>query len=118
MNKAGVGLLAGSDVGEVGLVGGFSLHEELISLQNAGLTPLEAIKTATINPAKYQNSAHKLGTIEKGKIADLVLLNSNPLEDIHNTQEINSVFTNGQYLNRMKLDSLLIGVENYVKNKD
>lgn len=116
MHKAGVGLLAGTDFGEVGLIGGFSLHKELLSLQDVGLTPLEVLKTATLNPAKYQNAIDSLGTIEIGKIADMVLLNKNPLEDIRNTQEIEAVFTNGRYLNRKDLDSLLIGVENYIKN--
>lgn len=116
MHHAGVGIMAGSDVGEVGLIPGFSLHEELVSLQKAGLTAHVVLQTATLNAAKYQNAIDSLGTIEKGKIADLVLLNENPLEDIRNTQEIEAVFTNGRYLNRKDLDSLLIGVENYIKN--
>jgi hypothetical protein len=116
--KSGVGILAGSDVAEVGLVHGFSLHNELASLQNAGLTPLEVLQTATVNPAKYQNAIDSIGTIETGKIADLILLNKNPLEDIRNTQEIEAVFTNGIYLNRKDLDSLLLGVENYIKNEN
>jgi hypothetical protein len=118
MNEAGVGLLAGSDAGELGLIYGFSLHEELISLQNAGLTPLEVLQTATINPAKYQNALDSSGTIEQGKVADLILLNKNPLEDIRNTQEIEGVFTYDRYLNRKDLDSLLLVVENYIKNEN
>jgi imidazolonepropionase-like amidohydrolase len=117
MQRAGVGLLAGTDMGEVGLIGGFSLHEELVSLQSAGLTPLEALQTATINPAIYQNATDSLGTIEQGKIADLILLNENPLENIDNTQKIEAVFTNGMYLNRKDLDSLLLGVETYIKDQ-
>ncbi len=116
--KAGVGILAGSDVAEVGLVHGFSLHEELASLQRAGLSPLQALQTATINPAKYQNATATLGTVEKGKMADLILLNENPLEDIANTQEIEAVFTNGMYLSRKDLDSLLSGVETYISNQN
>ena len=118
MQRAGVGILAGSDVGEVGLVCGFSLHDEILSLQNAGLTPLQALQSATINPAKYQNTTDTIGSIEKGKIADLVLLNKNPLEDIKNTQEIEAVFTNGRYFSRKDLDSLLLSVENYIKNEN
>ena len=117
MNKAEVGLLAGSDVGEVGLIGGFSLHEELVSLQNAGLTPLEVLQTSTLNAARYQNATDSLGTIKTGNVADLVMLNGNPLEDIRKTQDINAVFVNGQYLNRMQLDSLLLSVETYIKNE-
>jgi hypothetical protein len=118
MNETGVGLLAGSDAGELGLIYGFSLHEELLSLQNAGLTPLEALQTATLNPAKYQNATDSLGTIETGKLADLVLLNANPLVDVHHTQNIEAVFSNGQYLNRKKLDSLLFEVETYIQNEN
>ena len=118
MQRAGVGILAGSDVGEVGLVCGFSLHDEIFSLQNAGLTPSKALQSATINPAKYQNTTDTIGSIEKGKIADLVLLNENPLEDIKNTQEIEAVFTNGRYFSRKDLDSLLLSVENYIKNEN
>lgn len=118
MHHAGVGIMAGSDVGEVGLIPGFSLHEELVSLQKAGLTAHEVLKTATLNAAKYQNAKDSLGTIEKGKIADLVLLNENPLEDIANTQKIEAVLTNGMYLNRKDLDSLLLGVETYIKNEN
>jgi len=118
MNEAGVGLLAGTDAGELGLIYGFSLHEELISLQNAGLTPLEALRSATLNAAKYQNATDSLGTIEVGKIADLILLNKNPLEDIVNTQEIEAVYTNGSYLNRKNLDLLLSNVETYIKNEN
>ena len=118
MNKAGVGLLAGSDTGELGLIYGFSLHEELMSLQNAGLTPLEVLQTATINPAKYQNSIDSLGTVEVGKLAEMVLLNSNPLTNIKNTQNIEGVFTNGKYLNREEIDSILLSVETYIKKEN
>jgi hypothetical protein len=118
MHHAGVGILAGSDVGEVGLVPGFSLHEELVSLQKAGLSAHEVLQTATLNAAKYQNAMDSLGTIEKGKIADLILLNENPLEDIANTQKIEAVLTNGMYFNRKDLDSLLLGVETYIINQN
>ncbi len=118
MNDAGVGLLAGSDAGELGLIYGFSLHEELVSLQNAGLTPLEVLQTATINPAKYQNLTDSLGTVEQGKLADMVLLNANPLTDIKHTQNIEAVFTNGNYLNRKEIDSILLFVETYIKKEN
>ena len=111
----GVGILAGSDVGEVGLVHGFSLHKELVSLQKTGLSPLEVLQTATINPVKYQSAMDSLGTIEKGKIADLVLLNANPLNTIANTQNIDAVITNGVLLDRKDLDSILLRVETYIK---
>jgi imidazolonepropionase-like amidohydrolase len=71
------------------------------------LTPGEALKTATYNPAKFLGLLDRLGTVEKGKLADLVLLNENPLEDIHNTQKIRAVVLNGKYLDRAALDRLL-----------
>jgi imidazolonepropionase-like amidohydrolase len=73
----------------------------------AGFTPLEALQTATINPAKFLKVTDSLGTIEKGKIADLVLLDANPLQSIDNTQKIYAVIVNGKLLDRKDLDSLL-----------
>jgi imidazolonepropionase-like amidohydrolase len=73
----------------------------------AGFTPAEALKTATYNPAKFMGMLDRLGTVEKGKLADLVLLDANPLEDIHNTQKIRAVVLNGRYLDRTALDKLL-----------
>lgn len=117
MNQIGVKLLAGSDCGVFGVHYGLGLHHELELLVEAGLTELEALQTATINAAKYQNDVDNLGTIDTNKVADLVLLNSNPLEDIRNTQDIDALFVNGQYLNRIQLDSILLGIETYIKNE-
>lgn len=116
MQRSGVGLLAGSDCGETGIIHGFSLHEELESLVNAGLSPLEALQTATINPALFLEATDSLGSISKGKLADLVILDDNPLSDITNTQKISGVITNGRYFNKAELDSLLLSVETNVKN--
>src|SRR6185436_10165753 len=77
--------LAGTDKGAFFAFPGFSLHDELQELVNAGLTPLEALQAATLNPAEFLHKEKELGTVEKGKIADLVLLDANPLENIHNT---------------------------------
>jgi adenine deaminase len=107
MNKAGVPMMAGTDVGNPFLLPGFSLHDELATFVRAGLTPGEALKTATYNPAKYLGMLDRLGTIEKGKLADLVLLDANPLEDIRNTRKIRAVVLNGRYLDRAALDKLL-----------
>ena len=90
---------------------GFSLHEELQRLVAAGFTPLEALQTATLNPAKFLGMEDRVGSIEKGKLADLVLLDANPLEDIRNTQKIAGVVLNGRYLSRTDLDKMLAGVE-------
>ena len=117
MNQAGVGLLAGSDCGETGMVHGFSLHEELESIVKAGLSPLEALQTATINPAQFLNATDSLGKIEVGTIADLILLDANPLKNISNTKKINSVISEGRLYRREKLDSILLSIENKAKDK-
>jgi len=112
MHRAGIPFLAGTDTPPgVYLFPGFSLHEELQRFVAAGFTPLEALQTATLNPAKFLGMDDRLGTIEKGKLADLVLLDANPLEDIRNTQKIAAVIVNGRYLSRHDLDKMLAGVE-------
>jgi imidazolonepropionase-like amidohydrolase len=73
----------------------------------AGLTPLDALRTATLTPARYMNVADSLGSIRAGKLADLVLLDANPLTDISNTERISGVVSNGRYLDRSALDGLL-----------
>ena len=112
MHKAGVQFLAGTDTPPgVYIFPGFSLHEELQRFVAAGFTPLEALQTATLNPAKFFGLDHKLGTVEKDKLADLVLLDANPLDDIRNTQKIAGVIANGRYFSRADLDKMLAGVE-------
>ena len=111
MQKAGVGILAGTDDANPYVFPGFSLHDELILLVKAGLTPMEALQTATYNPAKFLGLLSSLGTVEKGKYADLVLLDANPLEDISNTKKIAAVIINGRYLQRESLDKILADVE-------
>jgi len=107
MQKAGVPILAGTDTGNPFCFPGFSLHEELALLVIAGLTPVEALRSATLNPAMFFGLDKTLGTIEQGKIADLVLLDANPLEDIRNTQRINAVVSNGRLFDRKALDKML-----------
>jgi len=111
LNEAGVVLLAGTDVGIPALIPGISLHEELELLVEAGLTPLEALRTATLNPARVLGQSHSLGSIEVGKLADLVLLDANPLADIRNTQRIQAVVADGRLYRRADLDRLLHEVE-------
>jgi hypothetical protein len=108
-NEAGVLLLAGTDVGVPFQVPGISLHVELERLVEAGLSPLEALRTATLNPARVLEMADSLGAIEPGKLADLVLLDANPLEDIRNTQKIRAVVADGRLYRRADLDRLLAG---------
>ena len=107
LNEAGVVLLAGTDVGIPALIPGISLHEELELLVEAGLTPPEALRTATINPARVLGLADSLGSVEVGKLADLVLLDADPLADIRNTQRIRAVIADGRLYRRADLDRLL-----------
>ncbi len=111
---AGVQFLAGTDTGSFGSsypIAGFSLHDELELFVQAGLTPMEALQTATLNPAKYLGMSDSLGTIEVGKIADFVLLEANPLENIRHTRRINAVVVNGRYWSKETLGKMLAGVE-------
>jgi imidazolonepropionase-like amidohydrolase len=118
MHRAGIPFLAGTDTPPgVYIFPGFSLHEELQRFVAAGFTPMEALQTATLNPAKFLAMEDRLGTIEKGKVADLVLLDANPLDDIRNTQKIAAVIVNGHYLSRTDLDEMLAGVETAAKAK-
>lgn len=113
LHKAGVPFLAGTDTPPgVYIFPGFSLHEELQRFVAAGFTPAEALQTATLNPARFLGMEDQLGTIEKGKLADLVLLGGNPLQNIANTQKIAAVIVNGHYYSGKELDKMLAGVEN------
>jgi len=112
MHRAGIPFLAGTDTPPgVYILPGFSLHEELQRFVAAGFTTMEALQTATLSPAKFLGMEDRLGTIENGKLADLVLLDANPLDDIRNTQSIAAVIVNGRYLSRAELDKILAGVE-------
>ncbi|MCG9970527.1 amidohydrolase family protein [Gramella sp. YB25] len=85
-------------------------------LVKGGLSPVEALRTATINPARYLKRENEIGTIESGKIADLILLNANPLQDISNTQNIEAVMFQGHLLNRSKLDKMLLQLKKDAEN--
>ena len=95
--------LAGCD----GLVPGFCLHDELEWFTKAGLSPLEALQTATINPARFLGRDKLQGTIEVGKRADLVLLDADPLADIRNVQRIDAVILRGKLVNRSTIDRVI-----------
>lgn len=111
MHRVGVRFLAGTDTPAPYVFPGFSLHEELELLVQAGLTPLEALQTTTRNPAQYLGVLDRLGTVEQGKIADLVLLDANPLEEIGNTKKIASVIVGGKLFPKEALQTLLANVE-------
>jgi imidazolonepropionase-like amidohydrolase len=117
MHKAGVPFLAGTDTPPgVYIFPGFSLHEELQRFVAAGFTPLEALQTATLNPARFFGMEDQLGTVAMGKMADLVLLDANPLADIASTQKIAAVIVNGRYFSRNDLQRVLQKVEESAKN--
>jgi len=112
LHQAGVPFVAGTDTpAGVHIFPGFSLHEELQRFVAAGFTPLEALQTATLNPARFFGMETQLGTVEEGKLADLVVLSGNPLEDISNTQKIAGVFVNGRYFSHPQIENMLRGVE-------
>jgi hypothetical protein len=106
-HKRGLKILAGTDSYDPYSFPGFSLHSELEQLVKAGLSPAEALATATINPSEYFAVSNDYGTIEKGKVADILLLNKNPLIDIKNSISIDMIFFNGSLYNREELDGLL-----------
>ena len=111
MFKAGVPFMAGTDTAAgVHVFPGFSLHEELALFVQAGLTPMQALQTATLNPAKFLGRQAEMGTIEKHKIADLVLLDANPLDKIENTRRISGVVLAGRYYAKADLERMLNGV--------
>jgi imidazolonepropionase-like amidohydrolase len=112
MQTDGVPLLAGTDTGDPWSYPGAELHEELELLVKAGLTPAQALRTATINPAKFLDAEDSFGTVQVGKLADLVLLDANLLDDIRNTRRIEGVFLRGQWLSKKKLDSLVAAMPN------
>jgi imidazolonepropionase-like amidohydrolase len=116
MHKAGVGFIAGTDTGINGPFPGFSLHEELQQLVACGLSPMDSLRSATYNAAKCLGLLESLGTIERGKLAEMVLLDTNPLDDIANTQKINMVFTGGRVYRRPALDAILAAVEANARN--
>lgn len=105
-HSIGVELLAGTDNIDTYVFSGSSLHDELAMLVDAGLTPLEALQTATINPARFSELDHDFGSVEINKQADLLLLNANPLSDIRHTADIFGVMFAGQYFDQEALETL------------
>jgi hypothetical protein len=107
LHREGVLFLAGTDLANPYIYPGFSLHDELASLVAAGFTPAEALRAATLNPARYLGATDSLGVIEPGKRADLVLLDANPLDDIRNTTRIAAVVAAGRLYDREAIRKLM-----------
>ena len=107
LHAANVPIMAGTDTPIGFLTPGFSLHLEMETLVRAGLSPLEALASATIRPAEFFGLEEKMGTIEVGKSSELVLLTANPLDDIQNTRTVDTVITRGEVLDRTALNTLL-----------
>lgn len=106
MNTEGVAILAGTDSACQGGIPGTDLHTELALMVEAGLTPLQALRTATVEPARYFNRPFATDLIRPGNEADLTVLNFNPLADIHNTRSVHGVVFQGKWLSRDMLDKL------------
>ena len=103
---AGARFLAGSDLPALGLQAGLGLHQELAALVAAGVAPLDALRAATLHPAQALGTADSMGTVEAGKVADLVVLDADPLADIRNTERISGVILRGRYLDQKRLAAL------------
>ena len=103
LHNSGNRLLAGCD----GIVPGFCLHDELEWFTKAGLSPLEALQTATINPARFLNRENTQGTIDAGKSGDVVLLDADPLADIRNVRLIATVVVRGRLIQRSEIDRMI-----------
>jgi hypothetical protein len=117
MHAAGVKFLAGTDTTNPYCMPGFSLHDELALLVEAGLLPLEALQAATYHAAEYLGLLDQYGTVAPGKAADLVVLDANPLDDIRNSAKIHAVIMNGKVLTRSELDRQLAEIEKSASRK-
>ena len=107
LQQAGIPILAGSDTGNPFIFPGTSLHQELEELVASGLTPRDALATATTTPARFLGVSDSLGSVREGYLADLVVLEANPLEDVRNTRRITAVVTRGTLLTRRDIDERL-----------
>ena len=107
LNKADVPLMIGTDLMLPGIIPGYSTHEEMMIWQEAGIPPADILRSATIVPAQFMDLDDRLGSITEGKTASMILVRANPLEDIQNAQQIESVFLRGQYFSREDLDRML-----------
>jgi imidazolonepropionase-like amidohydrolase len=115
LHKGGVEFMAGTDTAPgIYVMPGFSLHDELANFFEAGFSPMDALATATSNPAKFLGR-DDMGAVAPGNVADVVVLDGNPLTDIRNTRKISAVVADGRYYDRPRLDGILAGVEKAAK---
>ena len=116
-HQHGVGILVGTDCYDTHVFPGFSYHDELQHLHEAGLSPLDILKSATIRAAEFLEMAKECGSITNGKRADLVLLRADPLSDIRNSTQIEAVIFQGAYHPQSELQEMIRGVESHVKDR-
>ena len=106
-NQAGIPLLVVTDLMFPGILPGYSVHQEMELWQQAGIPPVDVLRSATSVPAQFMGLGHRLGSVSVGKTASLVLVRANPLDDVRHAQQIEGVFLRGGYFNRKDLDRLL-----------
>src|SRR5690606_36241624 len=111
LHEAGAGIVLGSDAPQFFNVPGFSIHHELEMMTNSDLTPYEVLVTGTRNAAEYFGTPEEFGTVQNGRRADLILLNSNPLEDISNVQDRSGVMVRGIWFPEEKIREKLQEIE-------
>ena len=111
MQECGVEIMAGTDTGDPYTIPGVTLHRELELLVKAGLTPMQALRSATFLPAKYLGWEKSVGTLKNGMVADIVLLDANPLVDIRNVSRISGVSIRGRYLAKPQITGILNAVK-------
>jgi imidazolonepropionase-like amidohydrolase len=111
MEQAGVPIIGGTDTPNPYVFPGFAVHDELQLLVAAGLSPMWALQTMTRDAARYLGLAGTMGTVEAGKVADLVVLDANPLDDIRNMQRIHAVVVRGRYIGPTERTQILADVE-------
>jgi imidazolonepropionase-like amidohydrolase len=116
MNDSGVPLMVGTDLLCPGIVPGYSVHEEMAILQEAGIAPADVLRSATIVPAQFMGLDKRLGTIAEGKTASMVLVSANPLDDVRNAEKIQGVFLRGRYYSRADLNQLLAEAKGLAQN--
>jgi pimeloyl-ACP methyl ester carboxylesterase len=107
MHESKVPLLVGTDLGNLGVLSGYSVHHEMRLWQEAGIPSADVLRYATLEPARFLKQDNDFGSIEVGKGANIVLATKNPLEDVTNAAAIQSVIVNGKYLDRENLDAML-----------